>query len=227
VSDKAPNDGPNRDWVRGDGSIEAVPPGIDPGFAYNVGQAHMRGLVPPPLDGPILEPVIAPKNLAPLPDPREEPSETLLPKSLSVQDATSAWNQAIGMTGDFVVISDPTGERIVVDDSFWLGADGLSKITKRGRHRFLRLIAETLRNPDEIWSTWVVDDPSLRRTGTKPQAAGIVRKFVGRFKVEGETRAINILLELGPDGWRGLTAFNSSDKYLQDRRNGVLEYRRK
>jgi Phage Mu protein F like protein len=33
-----------RDWLRGDGIVEQVPNGIDPGFAYNVGAAHFRGL---------------------------------------------------------------------------------------------------------------------------------------------------------------------------------------
>ena len=33
-----------RDFIRGDGIIERVPNGIDPGFAYNVGREHLRGL---------------------------------------------------------------------------------------------------------------------------------------------------------------------------------------
>lgn len=33
-----------RDFIRPDGIIERVPIGVDPGFAYNVGEAHLRGL---------------------------------------------------------------------------------------------------------------------------------------------------------------------------------------
>ncbi len=44
VADSPPDDGPPIDWLRGDGAIESVPRGIDPGFAYNVGKEHFRGL---------------------------------------------------------------------------------------------------------------------------------------------------------------------------------------
>lgn len=44
VADAPPDDGPNHDFIRGDGIVESVPAGIDPGFAYNVGEAHLRGL---------------------------------------------------------------------------------------------------------------------------------------------------------------------------------------
>lgn len=227
VSDMPPNDGPDRDWVRGDGVIESVPPGIDPGFAYNVGKAHMRGLVPTPIDGPVYEPKIVTGDNPPWPDPRVEPADKLLPKNLAVEDATVEWNRIVGLTKDHVVITDPTGEKLIIDDSFWVAGDGRSKITKRGRQQFLWFIAETLKNPDEIWSTWEVDDPAQRLPDTPAKAGGIVRRFIARFQVEGETRNLVIFLELSRDGWSGMTAFNTSEKYLQARRHGVLEYRRK
>lgn len=43
-SSSPPQDGAPVDFIRGDGIIESVPRGIDPGFAYNVGKAHLRGL---------------------------------------------------------------------------------------------------------------------------------------------------------------------------------------
>lgn len=40
---------PTRAWRNPrTGAIARVPEGIDPGFAYNVGKAHLRALVPPP-----------------------------------------------------------------------------------------------------------------------------------------------------------------------------------
>jgi SPP1 gp7 family putative phage head morphogenesis protein len=44
VSKKPPNDGETFDYIRKDGVIENVPRGIDPGFAYNVGKAHLAGV---------------------------------------------------------------------------------------------------------------------------------------------------------------------------------------
>jgi len=227
VSDVPPSDGPNRDWVRGDGVIESVPPGIDPGFAYNVGKAHMRGLVPGPVEGPIYEPKIMPADLPPMPEARIESADRLLPKRMSVEDATVEWNRIVGMTKDFSVLSDPTGEMVIIDDSFWQAFDGRSKITKRDRQQFLWFFAETLRNPDEIWSAWELDDPSMRKPDTPAKAAGVVRRLMSRFIIDGQSKQVVIFVELSRDGWTGVTAFDTSEKYLQSRRYGVLEYRRK
>jgi hypothetical protein len=40
----APTDIDSTDFERGDGIVERVPLGVDPGFAYNVGKEHLRGL---------------------------------------------------------------------------------------------------------------------------------------------------------------------------------------
>ncbi len=39
-----PNNGEMYDYIRKDGVIQSVPRGIDPGFAYNVGKAHLAGV---------------------------------------------------------------------------------------------------------------------------------------------------------------------------------------
>lgn len=44
VSETPPDDGPDREWVTPEGVVQDVPPGIDPGWAYNVGKEHLRGL---------------------------------------------------------------------------------------------------------------------------------------------------------------------------------------
>lgn len=44
------------------------------------------------------------------------------------------------------------GERIAVGRKLFEDADGALKVTKRGRERYLRLLADTLLDPDEIWA---------------------------------------------------------------------------
>lgn len=44
VSKDPPNDGPDREWITPEGVVQNVPAGIDPGWAYNVGKEHLRGL---------------------------------------------------------------------------------------------------------------------------------------------------------------------------------------
>jgi hypothetical protein len=217
-----------RDWVRGDGAIEAVPNGIDPGFGYNVGKAHLRGLVPVPSDGEVFESLIVGAKLPKPPAPRPMPEGQLLSKDVGEAEALEAWRQAIGQEqGQSITITDPVGEPIIVDDSFWLGADGLSKIRKRDRHRVVKLIAQTLQSPDEIWTSWEGDDPAKRGAGVSPKSARVVRRYLARFVVDGEEANIAIIVQIDRDGWKSVTSFDPTPKAFEKRRGGVLQYRRK
>jgi phage-Barnase-EndoU-ColicinE5/D-RelE like nuclease2/Phage Mu protein F like protein len=216
------------DWVRGDGAIEAIPHGVDPGFGYNVGKAHLRGLVPLENEGEIIESIIAGLTLPKAPAPRSAASDALLPKDTNEAEALDAWRQAIGQQqGQSITITDPVGEPIIVDDSFWNGADGLTKIRKRDRHRVAKLIAQTLQSPDEIWVSWEGDDPTKRRAGVTPKSSRAVRRYLARFVVDGEEKNIAIIVQIDRDGWKSVTSFDPTEKAFEKRRGGVLQYRRK
>lgn len=232
VSDKAPDDGPNRDWVRGDGVIESVPPGIDPGFAYNVGQAHMRGLVPAPLDGPILEPKIVSGDLPEMPTPTSVSASALLPKDTPYDDVINTFLDTFGTrnSAGAVVLNDALGEPLVVDESFFFrggvrGGPDTEKLVDSDRRIHIRLLAEALKNPDEIWYVW--EEVKDRNQG---QRSRLSRRYVARYEIEGKTKPMVIVVEIGPDGWRGITAVASSRKNYANServRGGVLAYRRK
>jgi phage-Barnase-EndoU-ColicinE5/D-RelE like nuclease2/Phage Mu protein F like protein len=217
-----------RDWVRGDGAIEAIPHGVDPGFGYNVGKAHLRGLVPIPNEGEIIEPIIAGMRLSKAPAPRSVTADSVLSKETNEAEALDAWRQAIGQRqGQSITITDLVGETIIVDESFWIGADGLSKIRKRDRHRIVKLIAQTLQSPDEIWVSWEVDDPTKRRAGVASKHPRAVRRYLARFVIDGEEKNIAIIVQIDRDGWKSVTSFNPTDKAFEKHRGGVLQYRRK
>lgn len=131
--------------------------------------------------------------------------------------------------GRAVVKEDPLREPVVIADDFFRDrTSGALKIKKFGRHRFARLIARTLMDPDEIWWQWEIDDPAKRKPTTAPRTPGLRRRYFARWRIDGEDVNAVIVLDIGKDGWRGVTAFvGDKDSNLGNKvRGGTLGYRR-
>ena len=226
VTAEPPEEG-SFDFVRGHGIIERVPKGIDPGFGYNVGIEHLRGIalriddaepgVATILTGGATLPPIVPKPLGRL----------RVLDSMSEQAALDAWDAVVGRdAGQTIVLRDPLGEPVIIDDNFWLGADGRYKIKKRDRDRMLELIADTITDPAEIWYDWEVDDPSRRDPALPPREARIVRRLIGSYaSPDGGTADAAIVLETAGGGWRVITSYRIN-RAINTRRGGHLAYRR-
>lgn len=227
VTENPPDDG-TFDYVRGDGIIERVPKGIDPGFAYNVGVEHMRAFAPSISDAvPGLASIIADTAMLPEITARAAGADRRLRAGMTAEEAEGEWNRLVGRKpGEDRFIYDPTGEPIVISDNFWRGARGELKILKRDRERYLPYILDTLNDPDEIWYDWEEDDPARRRPGTRARQPGIVRRMLARFSIDGENIEIAVIVQVDRDGWRVLTAFPPTRNQLQSRRGGHLAYRR-
>ena len=231
VANSPPDDGPNQDFIRGDGVVESVPAGIDPGFAYNVGQAHMRGLVPVPAEGAISEPLLAQAPLPPLPKPRDRSSSLLVPADASYQDVIDAFIGGFGArnSAGAVTFTDVTGEPLIVDDSFFYrggikGDASTEKLVDSDRRARVRLMAEGLRDPDEVWYVW---EDAKRADGTMTKR--LVRRYVARFTIDGKVRPIVVVMDISADGWKGITAIaapNANYATSPKVRRGVLAYRR-
>lgn len=218
------------------GQTIKVPAGIDPGFAYNVGIAHMRENTPPPLDG---EPGVAAnsqtRTLYPiagrpaLAAPRAATAADVMAAGKSDADYLAAFMDEMQTvarvkTGDdqFVmregaVVKDPIGLPLAISDRFLVKDDGASKIDA-ARAPFVKLLARTLLDPDEIWMSF---EPAA---GTGYQ---LRRRYVARWLIDAVRSAV-VVVEEGKDGWRGVTAFAPPRaSYLDNQvRLGWLAYRR-
>jgi len=224
-----PPGGRNRPWRRSDGTIVQVPNGIDPGFAYNPGKAHMRGLVPPPVEGPLATPAIRPADLPPLPAPRER-RETL-PDELSDEQAIGRFlarfpgRRAADGT---VLTQDAAGEPLILDDRFFRRGEGSPREgalkLRADRKRLLLQLAETLLDPDEIWWTWQSIELANGRTIQR-----VARRYVARFLIDGQDLPLVVVMQTDADGWRGVTAYVGNNLGYADKeqvRGGWLAYRR-
>ncbi len=89
------------------------------------------------------------------------------------------------------------------------------KAGKNGRGPYMRLIADTIIDPDEIWADW------------RAVTSGVVlmRSYLKRFVLPG---GVNLLarFEWTSKGWIAVTGFDGSATYLQRLRTGALLYRR-
>ncbi|CDO60819.1 Phage (Mu-like) virion morphogenesis protein [Candidatus Phaeomarinobacter ectocarpi] len=203
------------------GQTQRLPKGISPGFAYNVGRAHMRALTPPPKTGPLPTPAVinAPANVD-MPAPRPLPPRLEFPEGTSDEEKLSSFLTAFGATRERpVVFVDKIGEPVVISADLFTQADGTLKIGKRNRAFDIARLAFTIMQPDEIWWYWEEHKATGRWL--------LRRRYLLRGTEEGETRGFVSVFDVGPDGWSGVTA-HPLDKMenINRSRRGVLAYRR-
>jgi hypothetical protein len=220
--DQAPSSG-GRPWTDPrTNEKHVVPAGIDPGWDYSVGRSWLNGTMPPEL-AEQLRPATAiaerqvPANLAPLPPVRPADPSLILPDGLPDEDYARAFLEPLGATLDrAAVLRDVQGTRIVVGRDLFTAADGSLKIRKRGRHRFMRLLALALLDPDEIWLDWALIGGE----------AVLRRRYLRRFALGREGNAMTAF-EWTPAGWYGVTSYNTKATSVEAQRTGVLLYRRR
>lgn len=207
---------------RSTGQVQLVPRGIDPGFDHNPGmQKAYASVTPREIESGVLSLGHAgtPATWR-LPPPRTVPASALLPAGLPPQAYVDAFTQAFDNQPTF---TDVTGEILLIGDDLFRNIRGELKVTKRGRERFMHLLAMTIKDPDEIWMTF-------ERHYAK--AADVVRRrYVARFAIEGETKPVLGVFELGRDGWRGVTGYQAETELetsfmLNELRKGQNVYRR-
>lgn len=191
-----------------------VPRGIDPGFDHNPGQRQFAGVAQRELGAGVLQYPRIPSAVPPLPPvirlpaPRPIAPEMLLPAGLKDEEYLAAFTQ---MFGEQEVFTDVTGERLLINDEFFRAIDGELKINKRGRDRFVKIIALTLQQPDEIWM--LAAEHKVRKKQV------IRRRYIARFIIEGETKPVLGVIELGADGWVGKSGYQAE---TADAADGVL-----
>jgi len=216
------------------GEVRQIPVGVDPGFDHTPGQSWLRSLSPeftttqakPIPMGRLGEDL-------PLPVPTPVSQELLLEDNLPDEQYVSAFLDEFGDAGKSV-FTDVMGEPMAINDYLFRGVDGAYKISKdKIRHRYLRLLARSIINPDEIWT---ILEPDTQRPGKYR----IKRRYLKRWSLEENGQIVHgfSAFEYGNQVWTGNTVFTphrkrggqrvpENDSYLEKQREGVLVYRRK
>lgn len=215
--DPAPDDG-TRPWTNpGTGERRQVPVGIDPGWDHNHGEGWLRGVVPPELREelpPAGVPQRAAAALPPMPPVRPADPARRLPDGMSARAYAEAFLTDFGATFDRpALFRDATGTALVISAEMF--GEAARKADKNQRGGRMLMLADALRDPDEIWVDWAMLDgrPVLRR------------RYLRRHGMKGYSNALSVFTWTAR-GWLGTTAYPPGERQLAKERRGALLYRR-
>lgn len=229
-----PDTAPSINWVDrviGENSsnprIVRVPEGIDPSFEHIPGKSRLEHFVPEPLDDALVTAAESPgvpnqRAFGELSAPRLVNIDRLITQKLTDDDYVNLFLNEFGANlTNPVVFRDVTGEPLVISKSlFTVKKTGKTKVTKLGREKYLLLLADALKEPDEIWTRleWIA---ALQKSVVR-------RRYIARYLIDGELKPMLSVFEVGDDGWIGVTAFAAErENYLESLRIGVNVYQRK
>ncbi len=214
-----------------------VPQGIGLGWDYQPGNLWERGLVPSRLeeeagglipDGRQAVRIDTPEPIADLVAAATPFKARPLPLNLTEEDYVTAFLEPFGAKiGHAVTWTDPTGMQIPVSDEFFReSGTGAWKVGKRDRAVLTPLMAETLKDPDEIWVG--LARKTDQRTGEKQLV--VDRRYI---RTDGKT-GLMVVFEIGRKWWRSVTSYPPADRKgkpdpraLDLRRGGKLVWSRK
>ncbi len=109
---------PPRRWVNPrTGEVAVIETGIDPGFAYNVGKAHLRALAPTPVSPPTADDQAQNAGLV----GRPAPASDLLDADVARDEAIAAFLGGFDLApGESKVWRDAMGEPLAIDQGLFL-----------------------------------------------------------------------------------------------------------
>jgi SPP1 gp7 family putative phage head morphogenesis protein len=196
-----------------------VPEGIDPGFAYNPGQAGFgngqellaleRHGAWQSLDAPGATPA---SRQLPI-DPVEAPAIAgVAPGDES--GLRAALRQALG--GDELIAVDPTGARVRLSQAI---VDHMLANPSRqdGRERYFGLMPSLVNDPAEIWIGWAQSLVSGR--------VSLRRRYVKLIEL-GDGTTIGLVADADAGEWSGLTFFRGNRAGARTLRTGRLIFSR-
>jgi hypothetical protein len=224
---------------RASGQTVMLPEGIGYGWDYMPGDQWSRGLVPSRLlDDPEAEPVDDPRGRSIVSIDEAEPVQDLVaaarPFTATVMEtglAEDAYLRAFlspfgAESGEDVLWEDVSGTRILISGDIFRAPDGTWKGDKRGHATHAALLAEAIRDPDEIWL-------GVREVPV-PGFPGVVEPVLTRRYVRVDPgSALQAVFEIGRRVWGAVTGFASLNRskpdyrYLDRSRVGKLLWKRR
>lgn len=201
----------------------------DSGWDYNPGARWQKPFTPPPLDDlPRTFPVGMP--LPHLPAPTRVDASRLLPVGLPQEDYAAAFLAEFGAeVGKPVVFRDVAQGALVIDEALFRDGAGNWKAAKNMRGPFMRLLADAVKAPDEIWLRWEEARDEQGKWLLK-------RRYIKSIEINAEsgTQYGLSVFECGKDGWTGSTSMmakpnrteDARQRYIEQQRDGFLLYRK-
>ena len=197
--------------------------GIAAGFDYNVGKDRERHFsltheeeLPQTFQNRAEE-------LPPIPAASPMPKNILLPEDLPDDAYIAAFLEKFN--SEFFV--DVTGEPVRVDKNlFKTKWNEAIKVNKNGRGKYMRLLAMTLKDPDEIWLRWEKEKTTKKDV--------LKRRYIRIFEDTDGSHCL-VVFEKDQTTWKGATAFpaktgksiNLKEDYINQYRDGFLAYKRR
>ncbi|TQI78709.1 phage Mu protein F like protein [Serratia fonticola] len=198
--------------------IVQVPKGIDPSFEHAPGRSRLDGQVPPPSSTPPGGGTLSKggAQAEPLPPARQINAEKLLSVDTNTQNAVLEFLSEFGATRTQpAIFKDIVGESLVIGAGMFMH-EGSIQVTQSEQTRYLSLLAEAIKRPDEIWTgiTWSV----------AAKVAQVWRRYIARFTIAEEAETVTVVAELGKNGWSSMAVISQDS--LAGIREGALAYRR-
>ncbi|NTU42938.1 MAG: minor capsid protein [Nitrospirales bacterium] len=203
----------------------------DPGWSYNPGKAWLDPFTPRSFDPSGLEGgyKTVGAQFPPKTPVEKLPAKTLTKDMLLQPHQESGWTEEQYVNsflsefgakiGEPMVYRDVIGDPMVISDELFKDRlKGGYKIVKADREIYLTLLADTIKDPVEIWLTWVQGKDRVR----------LCKRYIGLYRdSRGEVGGYAVF-DLIDDVWQGTTAFKP-DKldYLDSQRVGTLLYTKK
>lgn len=230
--DAAPGDTYYEHLDKRTGELQPIPKGIDPGFDYTPGVSQLAHSTPRFLEqwpekirpipfGPVAKPV--------LPAATAVSQSDILPDGLTDEEYVNAFLVQF----DEELFVDRLGEPLAINDYLFRDRSGQLKVSKdKLRHRYMKLLAGALKEPDEIWGI-------LEPDHARPGKYRLKRRYIKRWVQTESGQPIQgfSAFEFGQGVWTGNTIFTphrkrqgqrvpENDSYLEKQREGVLLYQR-
>lgn len=208
------------------GELVDVPVGIDLGWDHAPGRDWSLGIVPRELQKPLGRadnPLKRSQILKPLSDVAKPFAASPLPVGTDPRTAAQRFLAEFGATWDNpALFRDAAGHAIGIGRGLFEKGTGEIKAGKQDRHLMFPILAETLKDPDEIWLDWV----RRRDSGS----IMLVRRYL-RAAANGLGFSS---FSWSQAGWEGSTVFSPTrgsanrpdPDYLEKHRSGALLYRR-
>lgn len=220
IKEQAPDDG-HYEWTNPDtGEVLQIPNGIDPGWAYNPGEAawgRTQALRLAEDQGPWED--FEPRRPAfygrPKKVPVEEPKAApWYPDDKSEKSLRNALALAIG--GEERAFVDPVGERVMVTQAI---VDHMLEKPSRvdGREAYFPFIRELIEDPYEIWIGFARSKVSGR--------IAIRKRYVKAVRVE-KNRVLGLWAEIMQGQWVSKDFFRGGMTGANNMRKGRLLYGR-
>lgn len=212
-----------------DGKELIVSPDI--GWNYNVGRSWLEPFTPHPLDPDNLPVGIKFVGSDTYPKPPLEglPAKKLVPEMLLPAHQQSGWTEKAyidrflgefgGKIGTPMVYRDVLDDPVVISEELFRDRQlNKLKVFKSDREVYLKMLADTIKDPAEIWL--------LRVQGLGKER--ICKRYIGLYQGDDGKLGGFVVFDLIDDLWQGTTTFKPRNlTNLDNQRQGVLLYTKK